>query len=135
MSRKVEDLTPEMQVKFKEFAAKMAEVGLPFILTSTYRSQEEQNALYEIGRSKPGRKVTWTLHSRHTQRDAFDIAVIKEGKPTWDTKVSVNENDIPDYFEAGKIGQEVGLIWGGTFKNSKGDPLPDFPHFQNKKEA
>jgi len=128
MSRKVEDLTPEMQEKFKDFAARMAEVGIPWMVTCTFRSQEDQIALHKIGRQGiPDEKpVTWTLNSRHTQRDAFDIAILKDGKPTWNVKISCNENDIPDYFEAGKIGQEVGLEWGGVWKT------PDFPHFQNK---
>ena len=125
-SRQVSDLTEDMQRKFEKFASLMAQVGIPFMLTCTFRSQEDQNALYEVGRTKPGRKVTWTRNSRHTQRDAFDIAILKDGKPIWDIKASVNENDIPDYFEAGKIGQEVGLEWGGLWKT------PDFPHFQNK---
>ncbi len=41
MSRKVEDLAPEMQEKLKNFAVKMAEAGIPWMITCTYRSQEE----------------------------------------------------------------------------------------------
>jgi peptidoglycan L-alanyl-D-glutamate endopeptidase CwlK len=127
MSRKIEDLTPEMQTKFKEFAALMAQEGIPFMLTCTYRSQEEQDALYEQGRTKPGKVVTWTHTSRHTQRDAFDIAILKDGKPTWDVKVSVDGDDIPDYQEVGAIGKLVGLNWGGSWAKNK-----DYPHFQNE---
>ena len=126
MSRKIEDLLPEAQEKFREFAGKMAEAGIPFMLTCTYRSQDEQNALWRIGRSEPGRKVTWTRKSRHTVRTAFDIAILKDGKPCWDVKASVNENDVPDYFEAGQIGEACGLTWGGRWRT------PDFPHFELK---
>ena len=125
MSRKIEDLVPEMQEKARAFAGLMAEAGIPFMFTCTYRSQEEQNALYAQGRTKPGRKVTWVKVSRHTGRTAFDIAILKDGKPTWDGKVSVNANDIPDYVEAGQIGESVGLKWGGRWlKNT------DWPHFE-----
>ena len=123
-SRKIEDLTPETQEKYHAFARAMAEAGLPFICTCTYRSQEEQNALFAQGRSKPGPKVTWTTLSRHTDRAAFDIVINRDGKPCWDVKVDLNDNEIPDYEEAGRIGENVGLTWGGRWKT------PDRPHFQ-----
>lgn len=125
-SRKVEDLTPEMQEKVKLFQASMKLAGIDFILTATFRDQERQNALYAQGRTKPGKVVTWTRNSRHTKRTAFDIAILRSGQPTWDTKIDLNENDIPDYQEAGKIGESVGLEWGGKWHP------PDYPHFQLK---
>ena len=126
MSRKIEDLTPEMQAKYKAFKDKMGEMGIDFIITCTFRSQEDQNLLYAQGRTSPGRIVTWTLHSRHTQRDAFDIALLLENKPVWDVKVDVDHDHIPDYQEAGEIGESVGLVWGGRWTK------PDYPHFQFK---
>jgi peptidoglycan LD-endopeptidase CwlK len=128
-SRKVSDLTPETQDKFKEFAVRMAEERIPFILTSTYRTQAEQDELWKRGRSLPQfKKVTWTRYSRHTDREAFDIAVVMNGRPTWDMKVSANYNDVGDYYEAGEIGESLGLVWGGRFSN------PDYCHFELKKE-
>lgn len=124
-SRKVEDLLPETRIKARNFAVRMAENGIPFMFTCTYRSQERQNDLYAQGRTAPGKIVTWTRSSLHTKRIAFDIAILKEGKPVWDTKVDVNEDHIPDYKQAGEIGEACGLIWGGRWKN------PDYPHFQN----
>jgi peptidoglycan L-alanyl-D-glutamate endopeptidase CwlK len=81
-------------------------------------------------------KVTWTLNSKHVtnmfdddlnnnKARAFDIAIIgKQGQAVWDIKVSVNDNEIPDYDEAGAIGESVGLKWGGRFSQ------PDRPHFE-----
>jgi len=126
VSRRIEDLDPSVQLRLLRFAGKMAEVGIPWMITCTYRSQEEQDALYEQGRTKPGKVVTWTHTSRHTSRMAFDIAILKDGKPTWDVKVSVNGNEVPDYLEAGQIGEEFGLTWGGRWKK------PDYPHFELK---
>ncbi len=125
-SRKIEDLTPGTQKKYIEFAAKMHEAGIPFMITCTYRSQEEQDALYKLGRTKPGKIITWTKHSRHTKRTAFDIAILQDGKPCWNIKADVNEDQIPDYEEAGKIGESAGLTWGGSWKSPA-----DYPHFQN----
>jgi len=137
-SRKIEDLVPAMQLRAFRFAGAMAEAGIPFMLTSTYRSQDEQDALWRIGRSEPGRKVTWTKTSRHTGRTAFDIAILKHGKPTWDTKVDVDADSVPDYLEAGQIGEALGLVWGGRFKDGNGKPTPDYCHFElatGEKEA
>lgn len=123
-SRKIEDLVPELQHKYILFREAMTKAGIDFIVTCTYRSPEEQAELYAQGRTKPGRKVTWTLKSKHCERKAFDIVIIKNGKPLWDTNIDTNDNDLSDWFEAGKIGESVGLIWGGRFKN------PDMPHFE-----
>ena len=54
-SRKIEDCVPELQEKFAAFKAAMDAAGIPFILTCTKRTQEEQNALYAQGRTAPGR--------------------------------------------------------------------------------
>jgi hypothetical protein len=82
--------------------------------------------------------VTWTLNSKHVtnmfdkdlnndKARAFDFAILnKQGQCVWDIKVSVNDNDIPDYDEAGKIGESVGLRWGGRFSS------PDRPHLELK---
>ncbi len=129
-SRLIKDLDKEVQTKFLVFSALMAEEHIPFILTCTYRSQEEQDALYAQGRTTVGKIVTWTKHSRHSKTldgkpasQAFDIAILKEGKPTWDLKVSVNDDDIPDYQQAAEIGRKVGLKPGADFK--------DYPHFES----
>jgi peptidoglycan LD-endopeptidase CwlK len=130
-SRKIEDLVPAMQEKARAFAGAMAEVGIPFMFTCTYRSQEEQNELWSRGRDGDTRpKVTWTRKSRHTNRTAFDIAILNDGQPCWSTKISVNENDVPDYTEAGQIGESIGLKWGGRFRGANGKPQPDFAHFE-----
>lgn len=129
-SRKIDDLVPAMQLAAMRFAGKMAEAGIPFMFTCTYRDQAEQDALWARGRTIPNvPKVTWTRHSKHTERIAFDIAILKDGKPTWDVKVNINVNDAADYAEAGLIGESIGLEWGGRWRS------PDYPHFQLKKEV
>ena len=81
-------------------------------------------------------KVTWTLESKHLidldddtpgndQSRAFDIAIVKNGRPVWDIKVDVNDDHKSDYEQAGMIGESVGLRWGGRFKR------PDMPHFED----
>lgn len=118
-SRKIDDCVQELQDKYLLFREAMTAAGLDFIVTCTYRSYEEQAELYAQGRTKPGRKVTWTLKSKHCERKAFDIAMIVNGKISW---------NIDDYKKAGEIGKSVGLEWGGDWKT------PDMPHFQLKED-
>lgn len=123
-SRKIADCIDELQDKFAAFAVKMAETGIPFMLTCTRRTQEEQDTLYAQGRTAPGNIVTWTKKSKHIEGRAFDIAILRDGKPVWDIKADVNGDAIPDYDQAGEIGEAVGLRWGGRFKS------PDRPHYE-----
>jgi len=117
-SRDPKELTPEMQFMFALFHDEMEKAGLDFVVTCTYRSQEEQNTLYEQGRTKPGLIVTWTRKSKHILRKAFDIAIIRDGRITWDVK---------EYLKAGEIGTKAGLQWGGSWVRTK-----DYPHFEMK---
>jgi peptidoglycan L-alanyl-D-glutamate endopeptidase CwlK len=87
-------------------------------------------------------KVTWTLQSKHlidlddgiednNWSRAFDIAIVGPNQqPTWNLKVDVNRDNMADYIQAGPIGESVGLRWGGRFKNSRGESVPDFPHYE-----
>lgn len=125
-SRKVSELDPRLQPLVAQFALMMAEKGLAFVITSTYRSPAEQDELFAQGRTKPGPIVTWTRNSKHNRRLAFDIALFVDRRASWDLKKDVNENEIPDYEEAGRIGEEVGLAWGGRWTK------PDYCHFELK---
>lgn len=124
-SRRIEDLDPKLQPLCREFLRRCEEANIPVYLTCTRRSQEEQEELYAQGRTKAGAIVTWTLKSLHIDGLAFDFVIIKDKKPCWDLKADVNDNDIPDYLEAGRIAEEVGLEWGGSWKKTK-----DYPHCQ-----
>lgn len=128
-SRKVEDLTPEAQDKFKEFKAAVEAAGILFTVTSTYRDQEMQDYLYASGRTRPGPILTKVKHSRHQDREAWDIAMIgPKGEICWDVKVDVNKNQIPDYLEAARIGASLGLVAGGLWEGFK-----DWPHYELSK--
>ena len=149
-SRRIEDLTFKMQELCYLFSEKMYEKDLPFIITCTSRTISEQVVLFAQGRNPleyvnqlrksigfplitetQNKVVTWTMKSRHLvnyvfpKSRAFDICLLVSGKPSWDIKISINDNEIPDYDEAGAIGESVGLKWGGSFKKK------DRPHYED----
>ena len=124
MSRNIEDLTSETQEKYWLFDAGMKQASIDFIVTCTRRTKEKQFSLYCQGRTKPGKIVTWTLNSRHLRGTAFDIAILVDGKLLWNPDLDVDKDGVPEYTEAGQIGESVGLKWGGRFTNK------DAPHFE-----
>lgn len=117
--RDVSALSPLAQTAFRLFRERCRAAGLDFIATETYRSQERQNYLYEQGRTRPGKIVTWTKKSRHTSRRAWDIVKRKQNG-------DIDYSDKAFYQKCGKIAAELNIIWGGTWKQA------DTPHFEIK---
>lgn len=127
-SRKIEDLHPDLQVITREFLRRCEAAGLDILITCTWRSPAEQDALYAQGRSKPGPRVTnaragqsahnCTHHGKPAAR-AFDIVPLQHGKAVWDAKHAA-------WKVAGEIGVALGLKWYG----SPGSKFPELPHFE-----
>lgn len=127
-SRRIEDLDPMLQIIFAGFKKKCELNGIDFLVTCTYRSNEEQARLYAQGRTKAGRIVTKTKpgKSKHNSTfadgtpaaKAFDIVILINGKPEW-------SGAHPHWRKAGKIGTDIGLTWGGNWKG-----IIDMPHFE-----
>jgi hypothetical protein len=102
-SRSLDDLLPGTKAKW--LAVKAALPHLPIFEVCTYRSQAEQNELFE---KRP--RVTWTRYSKHTERRAVDFA-FRTPKP-FDLKADVDQDHIPDYEQVGKMAETYGLQWG-----------------------
>ena len=109
----INELTPLAQTACRLFMAKCREAGIDVFITETYRPQSRQNELWEQGRTKPGKIVTWTMHSRHTSRRAWDIAC--NGHLLYDIDI-LNK--------AGAIAKSLGITWGGDWTT------PDKPRFE-----
>ncbi len=123
-SRRTEDLEPHLAQAYmllkEEYETRFPDRQL--MLTCTYRSPAEQQALYASGRGRPGPILTncdgEKKLSKHNlwPAQAFDVAILAGGKPVWDEAA---------YLELGGIGTALGLKWGGNFKT-----LKDCPHFE-----
>lgn len=119
-SRKLEDLTPKLARLCQTFIDNCQAAGTDVIITSTYRDNESQDAIYAQGRTTPGSKITNCPggESMHNYRVAFDfVPTDSKGKPVW--------GDALLWAKCGKIGEDLGLEWGGSWKSFK-----DKPHFQ-----
>lgn len=91
-----------------------------FAIVQGVRTQAEQNALYEQGRTREGKIVTWTRNSKHIPRadgygHAIDFAAFVDGQISWDEKyyTPIAEAII-------KAGKEVGVtLESGAFWKNK----------------
>jgi peptidoglycan L-alanyl-D-glutamate endopeptidase CwlK len=102
-------LTPECEHKAFQFLTIAKADGYNLKITQGRRTLKQQQDLYAIGRTKPGKIVTNTMKSKHLDGIAFDYAF--SGK-----------NPYPDNFDwsvLGRIGKQLGLKWGGDFRNFK----------------
>lgn len=96
-----------------------------FLVTCGVRTPAEQRELYAQGRTKPGKKVTWTLVSNHFKHaDGFGHAVDLCPYP-------VDWNDLKKFATIAKAMKDaarlegVPIAWGGDWRTSK-----DSPHFE-----
>jgi len=129
-SRLIMDLHDSLQPLAHEFLTQCALAGIDIIITCTFRSPAEQDALYAQGRTKPGAKVTnakagESLHNFMVDgiaaSRAFDVVPLRGGKCVWGTKGA----DLILWKKVGEIGVKLGLEWAGNWKSFK-----EFPHFQ-----
>lgn len=131
----LQELNPELRYAAEMGTQECFRLNLPFLVTSVYRSQAEQNRLWAIGRDKNGRVigdvVTKTRDSDHTKRIAFDILPV--GYPRMTQKQVRNRlEEIAKVFaQYGIIRPKETLSWGdyGHFdcKNARRKPIIPSP--------
>lgn len=94
----------------------------------TLRTIPEQDALYAIGRTKPGKKVTNAKggSSYHNYGLAIDIVLIIDGKEaSYDMVKDFDGDRVADWMECVRIFKAHGWAWGGDWEGFK-----DYPHFE-----
>lgn len=126
-SRSIEDLNPEMRSMAIVHKQLCAAEGVELLIYCTLRSNKEQDELYEVGRTKPGKIVTNARagQSAHNpdefgKASAYDCCPMINGKPMWDAKHT-------SWAIVGKCGEEAGLVWSGRWTGK----LREVAHFQD----
>lgn len=92
------------------------------------RTFQEQQALYNQGRTTPGARVTKAKpgQSMHNYGLAVDIAFIINGsQASWDTKKDWDGDKQSDWMEVVAIFKRYGWAWGGDWRS-----FVDMPHFE-----
>ena len=118
-SRSLDDLVPPAKQRAQAFVEAAKAKGIDLLVTSTYRDNESQDALYAQGRTTPGNVVTRAKagQSWHNYRCALDVVPLVNGKAIWDDQAM--------WKQVGEIGKSCGLEWAGDWVTFK-----EFPHFQ-----
>lgn len=121
-------LHPLVAESEKLLVRKAARRGIEVVTTHDFRSMEEQDALYNQGRSIAGNIVTNAKggESYHNYGLAIDFALrTPEGDVVWDMERDDNGNGKADWLEVVELAKELGFTWGGDWAN-----FPDYPHLQ-----
>lgn len=124
----VTGLHPTVAAKQEELIASARANGISILVTDGFRSIEEQDALYEQGRSASGQIVTNAQggDSYHNYGLAVDFALINsKGEVIWDMEYDGNGNGIADWLEVVELAKQLGFSWGGDWTS-----FPDYPHLQ-----
>lgn len=140
LHKDVELLEPVFRDQVKKLLALLDENRIKYYINETLRDKAIQEAYYLQGREvleKVNAKrssvglwtiseienrhpVTWTLQSKHMIGEAIDIVpATARGRPNWAAPYSF-------YKEIGTIALQLGIAWGGTWKNA------DSPHYERK---
>ena len=121
-SRLVSDLDARIQESVRDVQRAWADAGHVVILTCTYRSPVEQDALYAQGRTLPGKIVTHAKggESLHNKGLAVDFLPLVHGKAAWE--------DLLTFHDLAQIAMRVDphVAWGGAWPF----PKTDRPHLE-----
>lgn len=120
MSRRLDDLHPLFKPKAIELLARCVEAGYMVMVVDTLRTPEEHAENLRKG-------VSWTTRSKHLDGFAIDIAPYEQYALHEADKLNWNAND-PVWKKLGEIGESIGLVWGGRWKQK------DLGHFEMAKE-
>lgn len=117
----LEDLHPDLKPLAEKWLSSYSATGRKAVITQTFRTPKEQADIYAAGHSNAPEgksKHELTLDGKPASQ-AFDFALydedgeyISDGTDDW-------------YADAGRIGKELGLKWGGDFKT-----VPDYDHLE-----
>lgn len=127
--RDVKQLHPELQKKIAQLQDICKKNGIKIGISQCLRTTAEQDALYAKGRTAEGFIVTnckgSTYSSMHQWGVAFDFYLSMDVDGDGQTSDDAFNNASGLFDKVGKLGQSIGLEWGGSWKS-----VVDKPHFQ-----
>jgi peptidoglycan LD-endopeptidase CwlK len=111
---------PKLADMIRLLTLKIQQAGYGIRVTQGLRTWEEQDALYQQGRTTPGKIVTNAPpgHSYHNFGLAVDLVPIGDMGPDWDVQHPVWKMLVDE-------GRALGLTAGALWRT-----FPDEPHFQ-----
>jgi peptidoglycan L-alanyl-D-glutamate endopeptidase CwlK len=128
--QRIEKLHPSIRDEVKNLVNKANQVltGITEVrIVQGYRTFAEQQALYNQGRTTPGKVVTKAKagQSIHNYGLAIDFCLlVNDVEISWDTKKDWDGDKVADWMEVVKIFRDAGYTWGGLWQ------FTDLPHLE-----
>jgi peptidoglycan LD-endopeptidase CwlK len=122
------ELHPHVKEQSNQLIQQSAAKGIVIVITDDFRSMEDQDVLYEKGRSAEGSIVTHARggESFHNFGLAIDFAIKTPSENViWDMQYDGNQNGQSDWNEVVEVAKTLGFEWGGDWAQFK-----DYPHLQ-----
>jgi hypothetical protein len=116
MSRLLNDLDFRFKNRAIEFLARLTEAGIPVLIVDTRRTPEEHAANLASG-------VSWVGRSKHIDGLAIDVCPYEMFQLYGADKLQWKPDD-PVWQKIGKIGELLGMRWGGRWEKK------DMGHFE-----
>jgi peptidoglycan L-alanyl-D-glutamate endopeptidase CwlK len=123
VSRSLDDLHEAFRPYADSFLKALADDGMDVIVTSTLRTMDEQQQLYDQGRTTPGRIVTNAKpgSSAHNYGLALDACPLLHGKLAY-LGPDGDEVSDPIWQRYGMIARACMLEWGGDWNRNREGP-------------
>ncbi|MGJ7911926.1 M15 family metallopeptidase [Neobacillus sp. LXY-1] len=121
-------LHPTVREQTNQLIQLAAKKGIVVVITDGFRSSEDQDRLYQQGRTIEGDVVTNAKggQSYHNYGLAVDFALkTNSDEIIWDRQYDGNQNGVADWSEVVKIAKNLGFEWGGDWQKFK-----DYPHLE-----
>lgn len=122
------ELHPIVKERSNQLIQQSAAKGIVVLITDDFRSADDQDRLYEQGRTAEGNIVTHARggESFHNFGLAIDFAIKTPSENViWDMQYDGNQNGKSDWDEVVEIAKALGFEWGGDWPQFK-----DYPHLQ-----
>jgi peptidoglycan LD-endopeptidase CwlK len=122
------ELHPIVKEQSNQLIQQSAAKGIVIVITDDFRSMEDQDVLYEKGRSAEGNIVTHARggESFHNFGLAIDFAIKTLSENViWDMQYDGNQNGKADWNEVVELAKALGFEWGGDWAEFK-----DYPHLE-----
>jgi peptidoglycan L-alanyl-D-glutamate endopeptidase CwlK len=143
-SRLLIDLHPAVREMAQRGLAECARKGLDVLVTCTFRPDVEQNELFAVGRTRPGRILTNARagESAHNYMIAgkpaalaFDVVPLRFGKPVWGLKGDgIDDNHADDNTDDLELWQRVRACFEGAGLKSASrwvGKMREWPHHEH----
>jgi len=126
---RIAKLHPKLRHEVDQIYRELIRQRIPVRITDTLRTFEEQERLYAIGRTRPGKIVTKAKagQSYHNYGLALDFCLLTNNgrEALWNRTADLNLNQQADWDEVVSLFKHYGWEWGGDWASFK-----DYPHLQ-----